>query len=228
MVAPYEILPMLDPDHEQAVDPGEERRCILFNRLKLISSSAFDGPRRIFRAHADALDTVWLTELDRLGPPVFICFMLLRLGLLSLSIFWGFLLVSPFWAMSLVSSEQFLPTAVQVGLVVTLLIIIEAVPFIPLMHDPRSKIYYVLYTAYLLLAWRETCVYLVPGEIIGEFAGRTWVRDICFSIAAASALGCGAMGWTIWEGLSRRLWVLTTVIELLFLQTSYQRYKNGL
>jgi hypothetical protein len=139
-------------------------------------------------------------------------------GLLSLSIFWGFLLVSPLWCISLISNERFLPSALQTGLVVSLLIIVEPIPFVGLMHDARAKLFHVLYGAYLVLGWREVCVFLLRDEALGRFAARTWVRDLCFTVAGAAVLGCGALGWTIWEGLPRRLWALSTVLSLLFLQ----------
>jgi hypothetical protein len=94
------------------------------------------------------------------------------------------------------------------------------------MRDARSKIYHILYAAYLTLAWRQVCVFLVPGEALGQFVARMWVRNMCFTVAGASVVGCGAVGWTIWEGLARRLWVLITLISLLFLQTIYQAYKR--
>jgi len=223
MVAAYELVP--SADLEQAAEPGDEGRPSFFHRFKS-AASVFDGSYRIIRAHADALDTAWLAEFDRLGAPVFLCFMLLRLGLLSLSVFWGFLLVSPLWFLSLVSNERFLPSALQTGLIITLFTIVEPIPFVALMHDARSKIYHVLYSAFLVLAWREVSVFLVSQEALGQFVARTWVRDMCFTVAAASVLGCGAVGWTIWDGLARRLWVLTTLIALLFLQTIYRRYRT--
>lgn len=93
------------------------------------------------------------------------------------------------------------------------------------MRDARSKIYHISHAAYLTLAWREVCIYLVPGEALGQLVARTWVRDMCFTVAGATVIGCGAVGWTIWEGLARRLWVLTTLISLLFLLTTYQGHK---
>ena len=147
--------------------------------------------------------------------------MTLSVGLLCLSVFWGFLLVSPFWGISVISNERFLPSGLQTGLIVTLIIIIQPVPFIGLMRDARSKIYYILHAAYLTLAWREVCMYLVPEEALGRLVARAWVRDMCFTVAGASVIGCSAVGWTIWEGLARRLWML---ISLIFLLTTYQAY----
>ena len=68
-------------------------------------------------------------------------------------------------------------------------------------------------------------MFLVPGDTLGRFAAQTWVRDGCFMIAGASTLGCGAMGWTLWEGRQRRTWVLTTVGLLVFLSAMYLFYK---
>lgn len=145
--------------------------------------------------------------------------------MLSLSVFWGFLLVSPFWCLSLVSNDNFLPYALQMGLIITLIIIVEALPFVALMHDARSKIYHVLYAAYLLLGWREVCVYLVSMDTLGRFAAQTWIRNICYMIAGAATLGCGAVGWSIWDGVHRRVWIFTVISLLLFLQITHQIHK---
>ncbi|KAF8492515.1 hypothetical protein JB92DRAFT_2835379 [Gautieria morchelliformis] len=191
MVAAYETLP--SAELEQAAEFEEQPRPSFVRRLRSVSFSC-DGASEIIRAHADALDAAWLTELDRLGAPVFLCFMLLRLGLLSLSIFWGFLLVSPFWCISLVSNERFLPSAIQTGLIVTFIIILEPVPFVPLMRDARSKIYHILYAAYLTLAWRQVCVFLVPGEALGQFVARTWWLELPSLVAEQ------------WDGQYGRVW----------------------
>jgi len=219
MVAAYEILPTSDSDHVA------ESPSTISTWFKAVCS-AFEGPRKAFRAHADALDTAWISELERLGPPVFACFMLLRIGLLSLAILWGILLISPLWAMSLISNERFLPSALQTGLVITLLIIIEPLPFVALMRDARSKAFHVLYGAYLLLGWREVCVFLVPDETLGVFAARPWVRDLSFTIVGAAILGCGALAWTSLEGMPRRLWTLYTVVSLLLLQTIHSQLRT--
>jgi len=215
MVASYQILPTTDPELPR------EGKFPFVDRIY----SAYNVSCSVCRAHADALDAAWLIELERLGGPVFTCFMLLRLGLLSLSIFWGFLFISPFWFLSFVSNERYMPVAVQTGLVITFIIIIEPLPFVGLMGDPRSKIFHVLYSAYLVLAWREIAVYLTQEEALGQFVALPWVRDIFYTIAGAAALGCGVVGWTIWDGLARRLWVLITLISVLFLYITYGHYK---
>jgi len=218
MVVAYEILPTSDPDHCSAEEsrPSLTRRC----------SSALEGACVVFQAHADALDAAWLTELDRLGAPVFACFMLLKIGLLSLAVLWGILLVSPLWCLSLVSNERFLPSALQTGLIVTLIIILEPLPFVALMRDARSKAFHVFFSTLLLLGWREVCVFLVREETLGLFAARQWVRDLCFTFAGAAVLGCGALAWTISEGTPRRLWMLCTGLSLLFLQTVHSRLRT--
>jgi hypothetical protein len=238
MVAAHEILPSVDL--EEAIEQEEEQQSSIVHRLRSVSC-ACNVPCKIARAHADVLDTTWLAELDRLGTNVFVFFMLLRsmfcrlhslppsnfllVALLSLSILWGFLLVIPFWCISLISNERFIPSALQTGLVVTFIVIIEPVPFVVLMNDARSKIYHVISAAYLILAWREVCLFLVPGEALGQLVARSWVRNICFTVAGASVIGCGAVGWTIWEGAARRLWVFTVIVSLLLLQAFHQRYK---
>ncbi|KIJ36302.1 hypothetical protein M422DRAFT_261254 [Sphaerobolus stellatus SS14] len=218
MFAGYQLLPTTDPD---GLAGQHSRGLVLTQRIRAF----FSDVGRLAQAHADALDSGWLTELERLGPAVFCCFMVLRLGMLSLGIFWGFLLLSPFWLVSWISNDNFLPYAIQTGLIITLIIILEALPFVGLMRDARSKIYHVLYAAYLLLAWREVCIFLVPVNNLGKFALQNWVREGCYMIAAASTLGCGAIGCTIWEGTQRKAWLVTTVVALGFLSLTYQIYK---
>lgn len=210
----YQLLPTTDPDTNGLA--GQPSRIQRF----------FHSVTQLAQAHADALDTAWLTELERLGGPVFYCFMLLRLGMLSLCIFWGFLLLSPLWLLGWISNDSFLPYAMQTGLVIILIIILEALPFVGLMRDARSKIYHVLYSAYLLLAWREISLFLIPNNALGHFIAQRWVRDGVYMIAAASTLGCGAIGCTIWEGSQRRAWVVATVVVLGFLSLTYQVYKS--
>jgi hypothetical protein len=118
-----------------------------------------------------------------------------------------------------------MPVAVQTGLIITFFIIIEPLPFVGFMNDPRSKIFHVLYAAYLVLAWREVAVYLTQGEPLGQFVASPWVRDILYTIAGAAALSCGVVGWTIWTGFAQRLWVLITLMSLLFLYITHQNYR---
>lgn len=81
MVAAYEILPTSNP--EQAGDPAETPwRSSVLRRFKSVLGALCGA----FRAHADALESAWLAELDRLGAPVFAFFMLLRRPSLSLSL----------------------------------------------------------------------------------------------------------------------------------------------
>lgn len=134
--------------------------------------------------------------------------------------------MSPFWCLSLVSNERFLPSALQTGLIVSLIIIVEPLPFVGLMHDARAKLFHVLYGAYLILGWREICVYLVSKEPLGMFVAQVWVRDLCFTVAGAAVLGCGALGWSIWEELPRRLWALYTVSSLLLLQAIHRKFRT--
>lgn len=122
------------------------------------------------------------------------------------------------------SNERFLVVALQLGLVIVLVIILEPLPFVGLMSDPRSKIFHVLYAAYLTLAWRETCVFLVSQESLGQLATESWVRDFCYTFAAASSLGCALVGWTVWDGFPRLLWLLVMLTSLLLLQITYQYY----
>jgi hypothetical protein len=81
MVAAYETLPSVEL--EQAAESEEQPRPNILHRLRSASFSC-GGASEIFHAHANALDTAWLTELDRLGAPVFLCFMLLRRASCSL------------------------------------------------------------------------------------------------------------------------------------------------
>lgn len=196
----YQLLPTTDPE---SLSSGEEAR-VISQSFSWRIRRAFNEFERICQAHAEALNNGWLDELERLGGPVFVCFMLLRLGLLSLTVFWGLFIASPLWLMSLVSNERFLLVALQLGLVITLIIILEPLPFVGLMSDPRSKIFHCLYAAYLVLAWREACVFLVPQETLGQVVAQPWVKDFCYAVAAASSLGCAMIGWTVWDGFSRQ------------------------
>lgn len=81
MVAAYEILPSVDL--EEAAGEQEQQQSSFMHRLRSVSC-ACNFPSRVVRAHADTLDTTWLTELDRLGAHVFVCFLLLRSASCSL------------------------------------------------------------------------------------------------------------------------------------------------
>lgn len=234
----YQLLPTTDPE---SLSSGDETEAISQSFSWRIRRS-FNEFERICQAHAEALNDGWLDELERLGGPVFVCFMLLRckfvyvvdsywllkywflVGLLSLTVFWGLFIASPLWLISLVSNERFLLVALQLGLVITLVIILEPLPFVGLMSDPRSKIFHVLYAAYLVLAWREICVFLVPQEILGQIVTQPWVKDFCYAVAAASSLGSAMIGWTVWDGFSRQLWLLVMFSSLVLLQITYQYF----
>lgn len=124
--------------------------------------------------------------------------------------------------MSLVSNDRVLPLALQMGLIVMLIAILEPVLFVALMRDVRSKIFYLLWAAYLTPAWRKVCLWLVHGEVLGQFVLRSDVKNTCFTAAALTVIACGALAWTTMEGSPRHFWMIATVNGLLSLFASYR------
>lgn len=70
----YQLLPTTDPE---SLSSGDETQVISQSFSWRIRRS-FNEFERICQAHAEALNDGWLDELERLGGPVFVCFMLLR------------------------------------------------------------------------------------------------------------------------------------------------------
>lgn len=69
----YQLLPTTDPESLLGADEIASPQSL--SRRIQHSSNDF---MRLCQAHADALNDGWLDELERLGGPVFVCFMLLR------------------------------------------------------------------------------------------------------------------------------------------------------
>jgi len=75
MLAGYQLLPTTDPDGNLVdAELGGSNNNVARSKVK----AWFYGVCRLLEAHADALDSGWLTDLERLGGPVFAVFMVLR------------------------------------------------------------------------------------------------------------------------------------------------------
>jgi len=76
MVAGYQLLPTTDIDQDGYAERGDVG-------LRGRGRAWLHGTWELVQTHADALDAGWLADLERLGGPVFACFMLLRCTFLS-------------------------------------------------------------------------------------------------------------------------------------------------